>query len=66
VKLLLFAVAIATYLVALKFWAPNNWISLEIMVGAGLVLIVATAVAIVELRHRQRGRLTDMRDSALW
>lgn len=65
-KLLIFTVAVTAALVALKLLVPNNWASLEVIVGVGLALIVVTVVAAVGWRNRQRRRLTDMRDSALW
>jgi hypothetical protein len=65
-KLSIFAVAVTAALVALKFWVPSSWVSLEVIVGVGLALTVVTVVAAVGFRNRQRRRLTDMRDSALW
>jgi hypothetical protein len=65
-KLSIFAVAVTAALVVLKFWVPLSWVSLEVIVGVGLALIVVTLVATVGFRNRQRRRLTDIRDSALW
>jgi peptidoglycan biosynthesis protein MviN/MurJ (putative lipid II flippase) len=65
-KLLIFAIAATAALVVLKFWVPFSWVSLEVIVGVGLALIAVTVVAAVGLCNRQRRRLTDMRDSALW
>jgi hypothetical protein len=65
-KLSIFAVAVTAALVALKLWLPISWASLEVIVGVGLALIAVTVVAAVGLRNRQRRRLTEMRDSALW
>lgn len=65
-KLLIFTVAVTAALVALKLWVPNNWASLEVILGVGLALIVVMVVAAVGWRNRQRRRLTDMRDSVLW
>jgi len=48
------------------FGARNGWLSAGVMVGSGLAVIVAAWVVEVWLRNRQRRRLMDMRDSALW
>jgi len=54
---------------AVKLWtsgATNGWLSAGVMMGAGLAVIAVAWVAGVWLRNRQRRRLMDMRDSALW
>lgn len=63
------AVALAAIFGALKLWPFNTlsgWASTAVIVAAGFGLIVVVFVLGVWLRNRQRRRLTDMRDSALW
>ena len=43
-----------------------DWTSTGVIVSAALGLIVVVLVLGVWLRNRQRRRMTDMRDSALW
>lgn len=64
-------IVLAAALGAVKIWtsgAIGNWISTGIMAGAGLGVIVVVVVWVVGiwLRNRQRRRLMDTRDSALW
>jgi Tfp pilus assembly protein PilW len=62
-------IVLAAALGAVKLWttgATSGWVSTEVMVGAGLGVIVVAWVVGVWLRNRQRRRLIDMRDSALW
>jgi len=62
-------IVLATALGTLKLWtsgATSGWVSTGVMVGAGLGVIVVAWVLGVWLRNRQRRRLMDMRDSALW
>jgi hypothetical protein len=68
-KLASSAIALAALFGAVKLWTNiklSDWASPDFMVGAGLGLIVLVLIAVVWLRNRQRRRLTDMRDSALW
>lgn len=54
---------------AMKLWtsgATSGWASTEVMVGAGLGVIVVAWMVGAWLRNRQRRRLMDARDSALW
>lgn len=54
---------------AVALWASgaiSNWVFTGVVVGAGLGVIVFTWVVGIWLRNRQRRRLMDMRDSALW
>ena len=62
-------IVLAAALGAVKLWtsgATSGWVSTGVMVGAGLGVIVVAWVVGVWLRNRQRRRLIDMRDSALW
>jgi len=62
-------VVLAAALGAATLWtsgATGGWVSTGVMVGAGLGVIVVAWVVVVWLRNRQRGRLMDTRDSALW
>ena len=51
---------------AVELWMSSGVIDWGAMVSAGLGVIVLAWVVRVWLRNRQRRRLTDMRDSALW
>jgi len=54
---------------AVKLWTLNtinDWASTSIVVSAGLGLIVVALVVVLWSHNRQRRRVTDMRDSALW
>ena len=54
---------------AVKLWTSGltiGWASAGAIVGAGLGAMVVAWVVAVRLRNRQRRRLMDMRDSALW
>ena len=60
---------LAAALGAVALWtsgAMSNWVLTGVMAGAGLGVIVFTWVVGIWLRNRQRRRLMDMRDSALW
>ena len=46
--------------------AISNWYLAGVMTGAGLGVIVFAWGVGIWLRNRQRRRLMDMRDSALW
>ena len=62
-------IVLAAALWEVKLWtsgATSGWVSTGVMVGAGLGVIVVAWVVGVWLRNRQRRRLIDMRDSALW
>lgn len=68
-KLASSAVTLAVLFGAAKLWTSiklSDWVSTDFMVGAGLGLIVLVLIAAVWLRNRQRRRLTELRDSALW
>ena len=63
------AVVLAVMLGAVKLWPFNtisDWASTTIIVSAGFGLILIASIVGIWLRNRQRRRLTDMRDSALW
>lgn len=62
-------IVLAAALGAVELWASgaiSNWVFTGVVVGAGLGVIVFTWVVGIWLRNRQRRRLMDMRDSALW
>lgn len=62
-------IVLAAALGAVKLWtsgATSGWVSTKVMLGAGLGVIVFAWVVGVWLRNRQRRRLMDARDSALW
>ena len=62
-------ILMTTALVEAKLWtsgATNGWFSAGVTVGAGLAFIAVALVVGVWLRNRQRRRLLEMRDSALW
>lgn len=62
-------IVLAAALGAVELWlsgATEGWVSTGIMVAAGLVVIVVAWVVGAWWRNRQRRRLMDMRDSALW
>ena len=44
----------------------SNWYSMGVVVVLELAVLVFAWVGVILLRKRQRRRLTDMRDSALW
>ena len=56
----------AAALAAVKLWTSGGAIAWGAMVSAGLGVIVLAWIVGVRLRSRQRKRLMDMRDSALW
>ena len=62
-------IVLAAALGAVALWtssAISNWVFTGVVVGAGLGVIVFAWVVGISLRNRQRRRLMDMRDSALW
>ncbi len=69
-------IVLAAALGAVKIWtsgaignwqlAIGDWISTGIMAGTGLGVVVVAWVVGIWLRNRQRRRLMDTRDSALW
>jgi hypothetical protein len=62
-------VVLAAAVGAVKLWASGatgSWASTGVMVGAGLIVIVAAWIVGVWIRNRQRRRLMETRDSALW
>lgn len=68
-KLITGVVGLTIMVAVLKLWTSNtikDGASTVVMVGAGLGLIVVAWVVVVMLRNRQRRRLMDTRDSALW
>ena len=68
-KLAIGIIVLAAALGAVELWrsgASTNWVLTGVMVGAGLGVIVFAWVVGIWLRNRQRRRLMDMRDSALW
>jgi uncharacterized membrane protein YgaE (UPF0421/DUF939 family) len=68
-KLVIVFVALAAMLGTAKLWASKMngaWESTTVIIGVGLALLVVLGMVGVWLRDRQRQRLTDLRDSALW
>ncbi|MHB8947453.1 MAG: hypothetical protein ACYC4S_00120 [Rhodoferax sp.] len=66
---LTFAIIItALALGALSLWAfkATGWASTGVIVGVVLGIIVIAGIVGTWIRHRQRRRLMDMQDSALW
>jgi len=62
-------IVLVVVLGAVALWTPGaigNWVFTGVMAGAGLGVIVFAWVVGIWLRNRQRRRLMDMRDSALW
>ncbi len=62
-------IVLAAALGAMELWvfrATSGWVSVGVMVAAGLGVIGVAWVVGVQLRIRQRRRLMSMRDSALW
>lgn len=59
-------IVLAAALGAVKLWMSGGVIEWGAMVSAGLGVIVLAWIVRVWLRNRQRRRLMDMRDSALW
>ncbi len=68
-RLFVSAVALTALLVALKLWTSETneaWASTTVLFAGALALMVVVGVVVAWLRDRQRRRLTDLRDSALW
>ena len=62
-------IVLAAALGAVKLWTSGTtggWIPTGVMVGAGLGLTMVAWIVGIWLRNRQRRRLMDTRDSALW
>jgi hypothetical protein len=62
-------VVLVAALGAVKLWSSGvtgAWGSTGVMLGAGLVVIVIAWIVGVGIRNRQRRRLMETRDSALW
>ena len=62
-------IVLAAALGAVALWtsgAISNWVLAGVMTGAGLGVIVFAWGVGIWLRNRQRRRLMDMRDPALW
>ncbi len=62
-------IVLAAALGAVELWlsgVTSGWVSTGIMVAAGIGVIVVAWVVGAWWRNRQRRRLMDMRDSALW
>ena len=54
---------------AVKLWSSvtaGDWSSAAIMVSAGLGAIVVAWIVRKDMRNRQRRRMMETRDSALW
>jgi hypothetical protein len=70
-RLATFAVGVVVILAAVKLWPFNaigtigDW-ALTVTIGAGFGSILAVWFLGAWLRSRQRRRLAEMRDSALW
>ena len=68
-RLVIGIIVLAAALGVVKLWpsgAIGGWVSTGAMVGAGLGVVVVAWIVGVWLRNRQRRRLMDARDSALW
>jgi len=60
---------LAAALGAVKLWTPGaigGWVSNALMASATLGVVVVAWIVGKWLRNRQRRRLMDTRDSALW
>ncbi len=67
--LVITVIVLAVALGAMNLWkskATSDWVLTGMMVGAALGMSVVAWIVVTWLRNRQRRRLTDMRDSALW
>ncbi len=67
-RLTLSIIVMALALGAVSLWAfkAPGWASTGVMVGAALGIIVVAGIVWAWMRNRQRRRLMDMQDSALW
>ena len=68
-RLVIGTIFLAAALGAVKFGTSNaigNWVPTGVLAGAVIGVIVFAWVVAIWLRKRQRRRLTDMQDSALW
>ena len=62
-------IVLAAALGAVELWtsgATSDWVSTGVMMGAGLGVVAVAWIVGLWLRNRQRRRLMDTRDSALW
>ena len=62
-------IVLAAALGAVELWtsdAIDNWVLTGVTAGAGLGVLVFAWVVGIWWRNRQRRRLMDMQDSALW
>jgi len=68
-KLVVGILVLATLLLGGLLWksrATNSWVVLGGMVVAVVAIVVVASIAGIWLRNRQRRKLLNMRDSALW
>ena len=68
-RLVIGIVVLAAALGAVKLWAseaPSNGVLTGVVIGAVFAAIVFAWFFVIWLRNRQRRRLMDMQDSALW
>ncbi len=67
-RLTMAIIVLALALGGVSLWAfkATGWASTGVMVGAALGIIVVALIAGAWIRNRQRRRLKDMQDSALW
>ena len=68
-RLLIGTIAFIAVLVAMALWMPitsRNWLFAVGMASAGFRIVAVIWGVRVSWRNRQRRRLADMRDSALW
>ncbi len=68
-RFIVVAVAMTALLAALKLWTSETneaWASTTALIAGALALMVVVGMVVAWLRDRQRRRLTDLRDSALW
>ena len=67
-RLTIVIIVLALALGAVSLWAfrATGWASAGVMVGVALGIMVVAGVVGAWIRNRQRRRLMDMQDSALW
>lgn len=61
-------IVLALALGGVSLWAfkATGWASTGVMMGAALGIIVVAGIVGAWIRNRQRRRMKDMQDSALW
>ena len=62
-------IVLAAALGVVKLWtsdATSDWVFTGVMVGGGLGVVTVAWIVGLWLRNRQRRRLMETRDSALW